>query len=1005
MIFPVMFALGILIIIAHQLHFVGSGYGLFSLVLMFVLPAAYFVWNNRGDYEKIFGSLAWAIVIVGTVYIIISLAVTPFLDYTIRYGMYYGIAWHYNTVGLLGSTTLIGALYLCITAKKKYRYIAYISAVLSIIFTLMSASRASFFCIFLQILVYIVVRIKNRKRKISSDSQDHHKKKIFVILVVLLLIVVLSTIVFIGFESDSKTEISVQNVAGIGISDRVGRLIERLIPSAEGFDVNQYSSGRILLWQDAISRFNLLGNDVRTYPYALGLQNAHNFPIEFAYRTGVPSGILALILEVWTLVWVIRRCLKKGAMRDSDIFVCLAVVAIWVESMLDIIMFPFAWGISAIFFFSLAPIFERNRSGEPHRPCVSVIVPVFNAEKYLNECLDSVLTQSLSDIEVICVNDGSTDGSSEILENYSKRDRRIKIIAQENRGLGGARDTGMKYASGEYFGFVDSDDWIDKNYYSKLYRAAKRECADLARTMYQHHYPDEIASDRINETIADRIAGNKLLGINDHSVVCWNAIYRRDFLLANNIDFSAIRINEDILFTAKATILSRKSVPVSGTYYHYRRNVDNAITTQTGLQLAPVLYANHRTVEFINSIDFETPADYFAAFKRCIWRYNERFVKTLSNMEISMDERMQYFELFCEDYHSCRDLPEFQNTYWETYFIYLKENDFVGYMYHVECKVSVIIPVYNVERYLRECLDSIIAQTYDDIEIICINDDSTDESLAILEEYGAIDKRIVIVSQENIGVAGARDAGLRVAKGKYIAFVDSDDYIDKDAIKQLVDMAEMSKSDIVMFPFSVFNDANPTPIKNNGSLKMELLPPTTVFSRKNCPDRLFVLTTPNVWNKFFRRLFLTENSLEFGLLRYAEDYSFSAIALAVAERITWLDDPLYYYRQRADSLTANRVDPLQFRDAFASLYQRLNEIGVFDEIKVSYYSRLMALNYERNRAETSDDLRTFYNYLASSDAKIEIGFSLSLMRECFASDWYFDIYEDLCKEIGDTLKR
>ena len=113
-------------------------------------------------------------------------------------------------------------------------------------------------------------------------------------------------------------------------------------------------------------------------------------------------------------------------------------------------------------------------------PKVSVIIPVYNVEEYLRECLDSVVNQTLKDIEIICVNDGSTDNSLAILEEYAAKDERLRVFTQENQGQSVARNLAMEKARGEYIGFVDSDDWIDLDFYEKLYRAAVKAQADIA---------------------------------------------------------------------------------------------------------------------------------------------------------------------------------------------------------------------------------------------------------------------------------------------------------------------------------------------------------------------------------------------------------------------------------------------------------------------------------------------------------------------------------------------
>ena len=117
---------------------------------------------------------------------------------------------------------------------------------------------------------------------------------------------------------------------------------------------------------------------------------------------------------------------------------------------------------------------------EKTTPKVSVIIPVYNVEQYLRECLDSVVNQTLKDIEIICVNDGSTDNSLVILEEYAAKDERIKIVNKENGGLSSARNCAIPLARGEYIGFVDSDDWIDLDFYEKLYNTAKKYKAEIA---------------------------------------------------------------------------------------------------------------------------------------------------------------------------------------------------------------------------------------------------------------------------------------------------------------------------------------------------------------------------------------------------------------------------------------------------------------------------------------------------------------------------------------------
>ena len=120
-------------------------------------------------------------------------------------------------------------------------------------------------------------------------------------------------------------------------------------------------------------------------------------------------------------------------------------------------------------------------------PKVSVIVPVYNVEKYLSDCLDSLIKQTLKDIEIICVDDGSTDNSHKILLEYARKDDRILVLQQENSKQGTARNKGLEIAKGEYIGFVDSDDWVDEDFYEKLYIAAIEKDSDIATSSILKH--------------------------------------------------------------------------------------------------------------------------------------------------------------------------------------------------------------------------------------------------------------------------------------------------------------------------------------------------------------------------------------------------------------------------------------------------------------------------------------------------------------------------------------
>lgn len=218
-----------------------------------------------------------------------------------------------------------------------------------------------------------------------------------------------------------------------------------------------------------------------------------------------------------------------------------------------------------------------------------------------------------------------------------------------------------------------------------------------------------------------------------------------------------------------------------------------------------------------------------------------------------------------------------------------------------EKKISIIIPVYNVEEYLRECLDSVLGQTFQSIEIICVNDASTDNSLEILRAYQAIYSNISILSHEkNSGLSAARNTGLEKASGKYVMFVDSDDMILTNACEELYQMAEKYKTDIIYFNMKLLNEKGDRSWTQNVKYNNH----TEVLSGKEmfCNFVEEKGRKEQVWRQFFNRDFLGRHHISFyeGILH--EDNLFSFLTAMKAERVFDINKEYYLYRQRAGSI-------------------------------------------------------------------------------------------------------
>ena len=256
-------------------------------------------------------------------------------------------------------------------------------------------------------------------------------------------------------------------------------------------------------------------------------------------------------------------------------------------------------------------------------------------------------------------------------------------------------------------------------------------------------------------------------------------------------------------------------------------------------------------------------------------------------------------------------------------------------------KVSVIVPVYNVEKYLRQCLDSLVNQTLKDIEIICINDGSTDDSLKVLQEYASEHLNVVVIDQENQGVSIARNNGINKAQGDYICFVDPDDWVEPDMFKILYEKAVKTGVDIVECDYKMVFE-NSTKIKNRtlfGSLHTWKKFPIAcgkIFDWKYVKTQVFNGLRCMVWNRLYKRSLIFDNNLTFPDGK-CEDYPFSLDAVLSAKSIVYCHKTLYNYLIRFGSLSIREDSVQENKEDDDKIYKArilkiLDKHGLNDEL-------------------------------------------------------------------------
>lgn len=276
---------------------------------------------------------------------------------------------------------------------------------------------------------------------------------------------------------------------------------------------------------------------------------------------------------------------------------------------------------------------------------LSIIVPVYNVEKYLPKCLESLIKQTLKDIEIICVNDGSMDNSLAILKEFASKDSRIRIIDNQHQGVAKTRNTGIEQSTGEYIGFVDSDDYIDIDFFEKLYNSATKSNSDIAIASILKHknffniYNAKYTKEETAITIQDKI---KLCEDKKHFFFyAWNKIYHSGFIKENNIKFSEGQIYEDVMFAIKALYYSNKIISVYGTKYHYieHKNSLTKYKDKTGEKEHDLIKAYSELQEFCNSKNIEIS-------ERLNYYTKENFGFILNLYKGKYQSKIQLFNIF-----------------------------------------------------------------------------------------------------------------------------------------------------------------------------------------------------------------------------------------------------------------------------------------------------------------------------------------------------------------------
>ena len=557
---------------------------------------------------------------------------------------------------------------------------------------------------------------------------------------------------------------------------------------------------------------------------------------------------------------------------------------------------------------------------------ISIIVPIYNVEEYLKECLDSIQKQTYQNYDCIMINDGSTDSSREIAETYLV-DSRFRLINQDNQGLSAARNTGLRNLKEEssFVAFVDSDDYLNPLFLEKLAEQISED-VDIIEGSIQSFkegiyynllqiHQDKLVLTTVEEKL-EQLVSQGLRG----SV--FPKLYRKSLL---NDNFFPKVIPELVT-------LSKKWVKIQDVLYYYRIR-ENSITTKS---------FSEKNLDIFKIIE----------------KFDLFFVDADLNVKL-WAERLKYAQLNHQYQTTVLEDNPYASKYQkklEKLMLKIKKyekREVTGEL------ISIIISVSDTESYLRQCLDSLLNQTYISFEVILLNNGSKDSSAAICQEYAEKDSRFKYFETEQDSISSSYNLGIEASRGSYITFIKSDDWVDSDYLELLYATMIEEKADIVVSTYKTFNT-------NTGLLEYHAYQKDCTESIFNKKDLLLALPSLDRDSSFSYAFGKLVSRIALGKIRFnestqlGEDMEFWYKLYLVSEKVVYLNRDTYTLRKYSDV-----QNYLSSEFVCSDIQQRLQFISILAakhiDVKDYIENLILLLNYRigflEGHSSTSKDMR------------------------------------------------
>lgn len=526
---------------------------------------------------------------------------------------------------------------------------------------------------------------------------------------------------------------------------------------------------------------------------------------------------------------------------------------------------------------------------------ISIVIPIYNAEKYLEECLTSIKNQTYKNFEVILVNDGSIDNSESICKAFVESDTRFRYYLKVNGGASSARNLGLDNVKGDFITFIDSDDWIAEKHLELLINSIKKTNSDIVVSCYKEfdnnidtYYTIVYTKQEKNLLNFEKMNRDdfltifpKLMSLN----VCFNnavaKLFRKE--LVNNLRFdTSIKYGEDLDFYFSLYLNVESVSYVDELTYVYRIHGDSTTSNFNQEYAEQELSIFKKMFKKIQEIGLPT-IHYFNKFQKLL-KYRVDYIKN----KVLLNEHLDFLK------------------------------NIEGTVTYPNTLISVVIPIYNVSPYLRLCLESIENQTYPYFEVLLVNDGSRDNSEDICQEFINKDKRFRYFEQENLGLSATRNTGILNSKGEFITFIEGDDFVVPNYLAELYQSALKNDSEIVIGSYKKFNENDNNYYIHVFDYKEEHFNQNELIQKRG-------IEFETSWGILFhKRLFET---ILFPVGKSIGDCFTNFKLFMESCKASYIHKDLYIHRIRKGSLSALLTEKY-FTDIFEALLERIATLAL-----------------------------------------------------------------------------